>query len=59
MFQVELLSGGVFTVYAVDADADHFLIYGNSGWEWINMVRCKPYTYPWPPLASYTTEGTT
>lgn len=59
MFQVELLSGGVFTVYAVQPEAEIFLIYRNDAWEWIYIPQCKPYTYPWPPLASYTTEGTT
>lgn len=59
MFQVELLSGGVFTVYAVDADAGMFLVYRDNAWDWIDMTECKPYTYPWPPLTSYTTEDTT
>lgn len=27
MFQIELLSGGIFTVYAVDAHENLFLIY--------------------------------
>lgn len=30
MFQVELLSGGALTVYAVDADADMFLVYHDN-----------------------------
>lgn len=59
MFQVELLSGGVFTVYAVDQKENMFLIYRDGLWNWIGMEKCKPYTYPWQPLASYTTEATT
>lgn len=59
IFQVELLSGGVFTVYAVQPEAEIFLIYRNDAWEWIDISQCRPYTYPWPPLASFATEGTT
>ena len=59
MFQVELLSGGVFIVYAVDTNASMFLIYRDGYWSWIDVTECKPYTYPWPPLPSYTTEGPT
>lgn len=59
MFQVELLSGGVFTVYAVDQKENMFLIYRDGLWNWIGMEKCRPYTYPWMPLASYTTEATT
>lgn len=46
MFQVELLSGGVFTVYAVQPEAEIFLIYRDNQWEWIDIPECKPYTYP-------------
>ena len=46
MFQIELLSGGVFWVYAVDAQEDLFLIYRDDQWNWIGMEKCKPYTYP-------------
>lgn len=46
MFLVELLSGGIFTVYAVDAHEDLFLIYRDDQWNWIGMEKCKPYTYP-------------
>lgn len=59
MFQVELLSGRVFTVYAVQPEAEMFLIYRNDAWEWIDISQCKPYTYPWALLASFATEGTT
>lgn len=46
MFQIELLSGGVFTVYAVQPEAEIFLIYRNDAWEWIDIPQCRPYTYP-------------
>ena len=46
MFQIELLSGGIFTVYAVDARENLFLIYRDDQWNWIGMEKCKPYTYP-------------
>lgn len=39
MFQVELLSGGVFTVYAVQPEAEIFLIYRNDAWEWIDIPQ--------------------
>ena len=47
MFQVELLSGGVFIVYAVDTAENMFLIYRDDQWNWIGMEKCKPYTPPW------------
>lgn len=47
MFLVELLSGGIFTVYAVDAHENLFLIYRDDQWNWIGMEKCKPYTYPY------------
>lgn len=47
MFQVELLSGGVFIVYAVDTAEDMFLIYRDDQWNWIGMEKCKPYAPPW------------
>lgn len=43
MFQVELLSGGVFLVYAVDAQENMFLIYRDDQWDWIGMEKCRPY----------------
>ena len=43
MFQIELLSGGVFWVYAVDTAENMFLIYRDSQWNWIEMEKCKPY----------------
>lgn len=46
MFLVELLSGGIFTVYAVDAHENLFLIYRDDQWNWIGMEKCKPRTYP-------------
>lgn len=57
MFQVELLSGGVFTVYAVQPEAEIFLIYRNDAWEWIDIPQCRPYTYPWPPLPTASASG--
>lgn len=52
MFQVELLSGGVFIVYAVDTAENMFLIYRDDQWNWIGMEKCKPYTYPWPMVSN-------
>ena len=45
MFLVELLSGGIFMVYAVDAHENLFLIYRDDQWNWIGMEKCKPCTY--------------
>ena len=50
MFQIELLSGGVFWVYAVDTVENMFLIYRDDNWNWIGMEKCKPY---YPPAESY------
>lgn len=52
MFQVELLSGGVFTVYAVQPEAEIFLIYRNDAWEWVDIPECKPFTYTWPMVSN-------
>lgn len=54
MFMIELLSGGIFTVYAVNEAKDTFLIYRDSAWQWIGMDYCKPYTYPY---TGYCTTG--
>lgn len=43
MFQIELLTGGVFTVYAVDTQENMFLIYRDGNWNWVRMEKCKPY----------------
>lgn len=59
MFQVELLSGGVFTVYAVQPEGEIFLIYRDNAWEWIDMTECRPYRYSQTALTTYTTEATT
>jgi hypothetical protein len=59
MFQVELLSGGVFTVYAVDTNATMFLIYRDGYWTWIDETECRPYTYPFPMVTKNFTEDTT
>lgn len=59
MFQVELLSGGVFTVYAVDQKENMFLIYRDGLWNWIGMEKCRPYTYPFPMVTKNFTEVTT
>lgn len=50
MFQIELLTSGVFWVYAVDPDTDNFLIFRRDGWHWIPIDTCKPY---YPPAESY------
>ena len=50
MFQIELLSGGVFWVYDVDTVENMFLIYRDDNWNWIEMETCKPY---YPPAESY------
>ena len=50
MFQIELLSGGVFWVYAVHTATDDFLIYKDGAWQWTPMDWCKPY---YPPAESY------
>lgn len=50
MFQIELLSGGVFWVYAVDTQAGKFLIYKDDEWVWLVEDYCKPY---YPPAESY------
>lgn len=50
MFQIELLTGGVFWVYAVDPGTDNFLIFRRDGWHWIPIDTCKLY---YPPAESY------
>ena len=50
MFQIELLSGGVFWAYAVPTVTDNFLIYKDDAWQWMPMDWCKPYC---PPAESY------
>ena len=50
MFQIELLTGGVFWVYAVHTATDDFLIYKDGAWQWTPMDGCKPY---YPPAESY------
>ena len=59
MFQVELLSGGVFIVYAVDTTASMFLIYRDGYWAWIDVTECKPYTSTWMgiPYAGSTAQA--
>ena len=59
MFQVELLSGGAFIVYAVDTNATMFLIYRDGYWTWIDETECRPYTYPFPMVTKNFAEGTT
>ena len=46
MFQIELLSGGVFWVYAVDAGTSDFLIYKDDAWHWTPIDWYKPYYLP-------------
>lgn len=50
MFQIKLLTGGVFWVYAVDAATSNFLIYKDNAWQWTPMDWFKPY---YPPAESY------
>ena len=47
MFQIELLSGGVFWVYAVYPQNSAFLIWKDDCWVWMEADRCKPYILPW------------
>lgn len=50
MFQIELLSGGVFWVYAVYPQNSAFLIWKDDHWVWMVADKCKPY---YPPAESY------
>lgn len=50
MFQIELLSGGVFWVYAVYPQISAFLIWKDDHWVWMAADKCKPY---YPPAESY------
>lgn len=50
MFQIELLSGGVFLVYAVYPQNSAFLIWKDNEWVWMVEDYCKPY---YPPAESY------
>lgn len=47
MFQIELLSGGVFWVYAVYPQNSAFLIWKDDHWVWMVADKCKPYVQPW------------
>lgn len=48
MFVVELISGGAFMVYAVNAPDDTFLIYKDSEWCWMPITETRPhYTGPY------------
>lgn len=57
MFQIELLSGGVFWVYAVYPQNSAFLIWRDDHWVWMAADRCKPYTMPFAGFA-YTGDET-
>ena len=46
MFQIELLTGGVFWVYAVHTATDDFLIYKDGAWQWTPMDWCKQFIFP-------------
>lgn len=62
MFQVELLSGGVFWVYAVYPQNSAFLIWKDARWVWMVADKCKPYVQPWisvTPNAAYQPDGRT
>ena len=50
MFQIELLTGGVFWVYAVYPQNSAFLIWKDDHWVWMVADKCKPY---YPPAESY------
>lgn len=50
MFQIELLSGGVFWVYAVYPQNSAFLIWKDNEWVWMVADKCKPY---FPPVEAY------
>jgi hypothetical protein len=50
MFQIELLSGGVFRVYAVYPQNSAFLIWKDNEWVWMVADKCKPY---YPPVEAY------
>ncbi len=56
MFQIELLSGGIFWVYAVDTAENMFLIYRDDQWNWIGMEKCRPYYQPWIGVTSAVSE---
>ena len=56
MFQIELLSGGVFWVYAVHTATDDFLIWKDNAWQWTPMDWCKPYYQPWIGVTSAVSE---
>lgn len=47
MFQIELLSGGIFWVYAVYPQNSAFLIWKDDAWVWMAADKCKPYVQPW------------
>ena len=47
MFQIELLTGGVFWVYAVYPTNSAFLIWKDDHWVWMAADKCKPYVQPW------------
>ena len=47
MFQIELLSGGVFWVYAVYPQNSAFLIWKDDHWVLMAADKCKPYVQPW------------
>ncbi len=51
MFQIELLSGGVFWVYAVYPQNSAFLIWKDDCWVWMVADKCKPYVQPWSGFA--------
>lgn len=62
MFQIELLSGGVFWVYAVYPQISAFLIWKDDHWIWMAADKCKPYAQPWisvTPNAAYQPDGRT
>ena len=62
MFQIELLSGGVFWVYAVYPQNSAFLIWKDDHWVWMVADKCKPYVQPCisvTPGVDYQPDGRT
>lgn len=62
MFRIELLSGGVFWVYAVYPQNSAFLIWKDDRWVWMAADKCKPYVQPWIsviPNVAYQPDGRT
>ncbi len=57
MFQIELLSGGVFWVYAVYPQNSAFLIWKDARWVWMAADKCKPYVQSWLDVAPMSSDA--